>query len=70
MPRVSNDPYSDFALRILNTCRVAIGQSYNMSDREYEIVKGIRAMLLRMDPTAEDMPICTIIHRELHRSVS
>jgi hypothetical protein len=66
MPQRSDDPYSDFMVRVMNSCRIAIAQQGAMNDTEYGIVRAVRDLLLELDPAIDpDANRANIIIREM-----
>lgn len=61
----SNDPYSDFVTRIVNSCRIALDSQGSMNDGEVTIVKAVRDTLCQLDPAIDPdtYPRHTIIIR-------
>jgi hypothetical protein len=60
---MSDDPYSDFVVRVMNSCRIALAQGDTMSRDETMIVEKIRATLIDLDPEAVGIRHSTIIIR-------
>lgn len=64
MSRTSNDPYGDFVVRVMNSCRIALNQQGAMSHKEFETVKAIRETLVGLDRAAGAVRKAGIIIRD------
>jgi len=53
MARQSKDPYGDFVVRIINSCRIAANQAFGMSDDEYFRVMKVHELMTTLDPDAQ-----------------
>lgn len=65
MARHSDDPYGDFVVRIVNSCRIAVGQAMDMSDDEYYNVCRILDEMRKRDPNSSDVRRATIVIRPI-----
>jgi len=63
MARQSDDPYSDFVVRVMNAARIARNQTNKMSEGEFAIVESVRRTLVDLDPHAEGTPKANVILR-------
>lgn len=63
MGRTSDDPYGDFVVRIMNSCRIALGQTSEMSEAEFNVVRRIRHAMIQEDANAEDTIKASIVIR-------
>jgi len=52
MARKSDDPYGDFVVRVMNSCRIALNQMGTMNDHETSIVLAVQEALVNRDPDA------------------
>jgi len=58
--RKAHDPYGDFVVRVMNSCRIALTKAGGMSDDELKTVEDIRNLLIKLDPASTQVQIHSI----------
>jgi len=59
--RRSPDPYSDWVVRVWNSCRIALDQQGSMNQTEFEIIEKVRDLIVELEPYAPQCRKCSVI---------